>query len=257
MARKVLVTGGTGLLGRKLYSNSNLEFVKVGSEIDLLSENGPELIVRLAKQLECETLLHLAWNSNSVPGYEKSLINRNWLSTSMQIARECKDNGISFVGVGTGLEEDQSNQSEYAQSKRKLREFLQSEIGFEYMSWIRPFYIFDIQEMRPRIVEALFKQSKLDPLVIKFGSSEIDYISSSDVVNGITEAVSANLCGVIDIGSGYLISNRKFVTAVCLNEHIKIPLILDGSSGTPSAANLTPLVSLGWTPTHTQRYLSL
>jgi nucleoside-diphosphate-sugar epimerase len=257
MARKILVTGGTGLLGRKLISNSDIDFVKFGSEIDLLADGGPALIVELAQKHGCETLLHLAWTSNSVPDYDKSLKNSQWVSVSIQIARECVENGISFVGLGTGLEEDFSIQSEYVQSKRELRELLQKEIGLENMSWIRPFYIFDIQEKRPRIVEALFKQSALDPLVIQFGSSEIDYISSIDVANGIMQSISANLRGTIDIGSGCLITNRAFVNAVCNNEGVDIPLILDASSGTPSSANVKSLISLGWSPAHTSRYLYL
>jgi hypothetical protein len=256
MARKILVTGGTGLLGRKLISNSDIDFVKFGSEIDLLADGAPSLIVELAKKHGCETLLHLAWRSNSVPDYDKSLENSQWVSVSIQIARECAENGISFVGLGTGLEEDFSIHSEYVQSKRELRGLLQKEIGSESMAWIRPFYIFDIQEKRPRIVEALFKQSGLDPLVIRFGSSEIDYISSLDVATGITEAISANLCGTIDIGSGHLITNRAFVNAVCNNEGVAMPLILDASSGSPNPANIKSLTSLGWSPTHTYRYLS-
>jgi nucleoside-diphosphate-sugar epimerase len=257
MARKILVTGGTGLLGRKLMSSSNMEFMKVGSELDLLGDEGPELILELAKQNECDTLLHLAWKSNSVPDYEKSLENSQWVSASIQIARKCIQNGVSFVGIGTGLEEDPAANSEYAQSKRALRELLEKEIGLENLAWIRPFYIFDILEMRPRIVEALFKQSALDPLVIRFGSTKIDYISSIDVANGIVEAISAGSRGIVDIGSGRLISNRDFVNAVCKNENVEVPLMLDASSGMPHSADLTSLSSLGWSPSHTNRYLSL
>jgi nucleoside-diphosphate-sugar epimerase len=257
MARKILVTGGTGLLGRKLISNSEIHFVKLGSEIDLLADGGPTRLVELANEYECETLLHLAWKSNSVPDYDKSFENSQWVTVSMQIARECVENGITFIGLGTGLEEDFTIQSEYVQSKRELRGLLQKAIGPENMTWIRPFYIFDIHEKRPRIVEALFKQSSLEPLVIRFGSSQIDYISSLDVANGITEAISANLRGTIDIGSGCLITNRAFVIAVCKNEDIEIPLILDASSGIPNYANVKSLISLGWSPAHTSRYLSL
>ena len=111
--------------------------------------------------------------------------------------------------------------------------------------------------MRPRIVEALFKQSALDPLVIRFGSTKIDYISSIDVANGIVEAISAGSRGIVDIGSGRLISNKDFVNAVCKNENVEVPLMLDASSGMPHSADLTSLSRLGWSPSHTNRYLSL
>jgi nucleoside-diphosphate-sugar epimerase len=256
MARKVLVTGGTGLLGQRLKSNSVIEFIKIGSELDLLLENGPESIVKLARQLGCEALLHLAWCANSVPKYEDSLDNLAWVSASLKIARRCVAEGIQFIGVGTGLEADLSSQNDYVKSKRELRTLLQGEILLGDVTWVRPHFVFDIHEKRPRIVAALFNQTNIELPTIEYGLSKHDYISSIDVAEGITAAIVSNLMGIIDIGSGQLTSNKAFVTAVCRQAGVELPKILDRSMGDSKAADTARLKSIGWAPLDTLRFLS-
>jgi nucleoside-diphosphate-sugar epimerase len=255
MASKVLVTGGTGLLGRRLPNNSGLDFFKIGSSINLLENRGVEKVLSLANSYGCDAVLHMAWTSNSKSNYEVSPENILWAEKSIELAKKCVERGMFFAGIGTGLENDSSNTTPYVLSKRQVRTELLSELSLGLAGWLRPYYIFDIKECRPRLLKFVLDNSQDNFFVVNNGNSLHDYISSFDVSSGILEALRINLSGTVDIGSGKLISNRFFLQLICEELGIPVPKILSNSTGAGIVANLSAISETGWRPTLTEQFL--
>jgi nucleoside-diphosphate-sugar epimerase len=255
MANKVLVTGGTSLLGRRLPLDASIDFLKVGSELNLLESAGIDKVISMAIESGCDAILHLAWISNSNSMYEVNPENALWADKSIELAKKSVAAGLFFAGVGTGLEIDEANTTLYVASKRQVRASLDFELWNGLASWLRIFYVFDIEEHRPRLLASLFANSIDKPLVVTFGQSLIDYVSSIDASKAITAALRENLSGVIDIGSGSLISNELFIKRICAKTKNRLPMILENKSNRSFVANLESISKTGWRPVHTEELL--
>ncbi len=252
MASKVLVTGGTGLLGSRLPKNSGVNFLKLGSTLNLLESGGVDKALSIANSYGCDAVLHLAWASNSSQSYEESPENDLWAEISIELAKKCVAQGLFFAGLGTGLENDYSNLTPYVIGKRKVRSEIEFELSNGLASWLRPYFVFDIEKHRPRLLKLVLANAQDEALVVRYGNSLHDYISSRDVGTGILEVMRVNLSGIIDIGSGRMISNEFFVQHICNTIGIPIPQILSDSNNVKIVANLSAISKIGWRPVHTE-----
>ena len=215
MARRILVTGSTGLLGsRLLESNSRIEFIPLPQDINLLQKSGLSKLNDFGEKENVEGILHLAWTSNKNSGYQQERTNYDWYEFTIQLVESCLEKRLNFFGVSTCLDELTGPQSPYIDSKRKLIQTLSTEIMTERIGMFRPFYVVDEVLKRPGIYRDLFKSD----FVLKSSSQCNDYIHSVDVASGIILSIMANLGGSIDLGTGRLRSNKALVLAICKNE---------------------------------------
>lgn len=252
MARKVLVTGGTGFIGSKLESTLNLEYLKIGSEIDFLKSDGIMRIISLAIKNNCDAILHLAWISNSQKNYENNPDNLIWYTKTIEFAASAIKENLLFISIGTGAESESENQTLYVQSKRLTKHKLLNLTPSNLITWVRLFYIVDITERRPRIINELFKNNGIK--IIMYGSAMNDYVFIEDVISGINFILANNIFGEIDLGSGFLTSNSELITKICNLTGVQLPIIDNIFRSNGEVADTDKLTRLGWNPTLTTKF---
>ena len=252
MARKVLVTGGTGFIGSKLKSSSSLEYFKIGSKIDLLKPDGIRRIISLAITNNCDAILHLAWISNSQKYYENNPENLIWYNKTIELAASAIKANLLFISTGTGAESENENQTLYVESKRLTMNELSNLAPSNLITWVRLFYIVDIIKRRPRIINELYKNN--GNKLIMHGNTMNDYIFIEDVISGINFILENNIFGGIDLGSGFLTSNSDLVTKICDLTGVQLPIIENNYRSNGEVADIEKLTKLGWNPTHTTKF---
>ena len=251
MARRILVTGSTGLLGSRLLEfKSTIEFVPLPREIDLLQASGLRRLLDFSEKENVEGVLHLAWTSNKNSGYQQERANYDWYEFTIRLVESCLEKRFNFFGVSTCLDELSGPQPPYIESKRKLIQTLSAEIMAEKIGMFRPFYVVDEALKRPGIYRDLFESD----FVLKSSSQCNDYIHSVDVASGVIISLTANVRGSIDLGSGQLRSNKALAVAICKNEKIAHPLFLDEKKLDGPVAKIEKILKLGWKPNATNSF---
>lgn len=252
MAHRVLITGSTGLLGRWVlrYWPDGLERVAISHRrMDLTN---PETFLSAIDRVQPDLLLHLAWTASGTPHYRSSSDNAAWMTTSMAAAKHCLEHGIHFVGTGTGIDHLPPVDA-YSRSKAELRAALSHEIASEAVTWLRPFFVFDVAAERPRLVADTQNALRNDaPVLLQSPWTRHDFVHASDVGSAIVACMSHDLRGAIDIGSGQLRSVAELVEAcgaswqsVARQAH---------TTQADVAANLKVLGTTRWTPSTTDDF---
>lgn len=237
---RVLVTGGTGFIGR--YCLARL--AAVGYEVHSISRNArPVTAVRwhrcnLLDVGECRRaiesvrpthLLHLAWLAT--PGvFWDSTENLQWLESSVSLFRAFFDSGgRKAVGLGTcaeyesasaDLEESTANiqpSTVYGQCKAAA--------GFACLSaaqaykasalWVRLFYPYGPGEPKARLIPSVIAGlSQERRVVCSEGTQVRDFIFVQDVADALERLLSSDLSGFYNLGSGHGATVREVVMAI-------------------------------------------
>lgn len=250
MANRILVTGSRGFLGRELGTILNhSNFHVVPSKKASLEDSGyVEELLKMAISEKCDTLLHLAWASNSLPNYKRSPSNYVWAKKTVDIAKKCFEAKIKFCGVGSIAElNDFAESNYYAITKREAQRATQ-EISENFM-WIRPSHIISLNHGKPGLVREIRECG--GPVVIRNGNESQDFILLKDVLHGVRVALEEDFTGIVDIGSGqsYKVSQVAKVIARELGK--PEPIIAESNEKNNPPLNPHKLVSKGWRPTFT------
>jgi len=256
MARRILVTGINGLIGKRLLNSEELNFLASDTEIDILKPRGPELVIKKALEMNCHEILHLAWTSNSSQDYDSSSLHQAWRIQSFKMAIEAQEQKLAISLVGTGLDSNPFSKSAYIREKSLLKISLSPLINKKEILWIRPFYLVDILERRPRIIRELI-DSGIGGFSMQSGNSKQDYILASDVASAISYLLENRVLGAVDIGSGSLTRNIDLCRAVA--EKLDFPMPTDRELDMPIAgptADIVQLLQLGWLPAETSKLLN-
>jgi len=256
MALRVLVTGATGLIGTKLLtSNSAVEYVPL-KRVDLLEKDAENFVVGQCKKFNCSIVLNLAWVTNSIKDYRNSEVNHAWQEFSNKLSKLCFTEDICYAGLGSVAEIESEIKDAYALAKRNHFKFLVSELSLNNAIWFRPFYIFDIDELKPNILNFLHKNHV--PTRVNFPENAHDYVMTSDVVSAIDLALSKQLRGTIEIGLGKLSTNRELIQKICEMKNIPMPIMNQKITYQQSQpfASIQKLLDNGWTPKYTQAFFS-
>jgi hypothetical protein len=205
----------------------------------------------------CDSLLHLAWESNSTPDYDKKSIHYEWVEYSSTLIHRAIQQKLMVFATGTGLEnEDFVSNSNYLIAKKRLRQDVQLEINYGNVSWLQPYFILSRKFQRPRILAEYLKDpSNFQP---KNPAKGHDYIFVEDVGLAIDTIIGSKIRGVIEIGSGVNRTNADLINALRFHEKIcSFPLPAKPQSRLihdSRPADISKLRAMGWKPELTSEF---
>jgi nucleoside-diphosphate-sugar epimerase len=225
--RRVLVTGGTGFVGRPaatslidrgwevhVATRGGAVRGAIVHHVDLLRENIGELVRAIAP----EAILHLAWRVE--PGkFWTDPANLDWVAASLRLARAAAEGGVRrFVGVGTCYEYDWPSDAPcvegitplaahtlYDTAKSALasmlrRYFADAGVGF---AWARLFYLYgpgeDERRFVPSVARALVRGV---PALCTHGVAVRDFLDVRDAGAALAMLIAGDHRGDVNIGSG-------------------------------------------------------
>lgn len=227
---KILITGGTGFIGKNLHpflSQLNAEIIILSdrcsyesgfdniylSKCDLMDFNE---VKKKLKEIKASHLLHMAWGMS--PSDYNLVSNFDWLKGSMNLLEEFKkNNGRRVIITGSGVEykwdyscciegiTPLSYDNLYASTKNILRDFafaFCNSYNIE-IAWPRIFFTYGPHEHQERLVSHIIVSLLQNQTAnIRNGNIYRDYIYVKDVANIIVELIFNDFTGVLNIGAG-------------------------------------------------------
>ena len=252
MKERVLVTGGTGFIGRNVvdelirrgYEVHSLVYPPFAPEKEGLVQYEMNLLDN--KQLEeffnlhsFENLIHLAWYVGA--GCQTADVNFDWLAASLKILKHFKNAGGSkILMAGSVSEYDYSygymdekktplnNEFLYGKSKAALysiaKEFcLRNDINFK---WARIFNVYGPNERKERLMPSVIT-SMLKGEDVKVSTCEKfqDYLHVEDMAKGIVSLFESNVSDAVNICSGKPVQLRAIVEKIATLTNFKGKII--------------------------------
>jgi nucleoside-diphosphate-sugar epimerase len=239
--RRLLVTGGTGFIGRYTLPEllaRDFDVHVVGRsmpsddsprgitfhECDLLDTAAVRL---LTARLAPTHLLHLGWYAQ--PGlFWRSLENLHWVAASLNLYLAfAKAGGTRAVMAGSCAEYDWSHteldeartpllpRTLYGQSKQALHALLE-QAGLQTsvrMAWGRVFFLYGPHEATGRLVSDVI-QALMDrrPALCSDGTQERDFMHVSDVGRAFAALLDSDITGPVNIASGVCVPVRSVIS---------------------------------------------
>lgn len=238
MTRRVLVTGGTGFIGRQTVA----PLVERGFEVWLTSRDPwprdlaeladrypgsihhrvadllrPEVAAALIEEVRPSHLLHLAWDTRHGL-FWSSPENEAWVTASERLLAAFADRrGQRFVAAGTCVEYAATGRpvseasgvldpgSPYGRAKLAFRERLReaAERRGLHTAWGRVFHLFGPYERLPRLVPAAIDALlRGEPFPATAGTQVRDYSSVVDVAAAFVTILDSDFEGDINVASG-------------------------------------------------------
>lgn len=245
--KKVLLTGGTGFVGRKVFLNlldKDVEIkviVRKGKEDYFKKNESPRVELISTHDLfeensdwwaeQCkniDTVLHIAWYTEHGK-YLQSLENINCMKGTLNLAEGSIKAGIRrFVGIGTCFEYDLSKGdlsintplkplTIYAGAKASIFTFLSQlfpKASIEF-SWCRLFYLYGEGEDERRFFSYLHnKILKNEIAELSDGHQVRDFMDIVDAAKMIVENTLSHQQGATNICSGIPITIREFAEKI-------------------------------------------
>ena len=239
---KILVTGGSGLIGRYCLA----QLAARGHEVHAISTIrrdttevtwhqanilNPLQIKPVLRELKPTHLLHLAWETRHGL-YWTSKTNIEWSQASLALAEEfVRNGGKRLVVAGTCAEYQWSNVpsttlsenfptmpgSFYGQCKNSLQQTLSSRAPSATLSmaWGRIFSLYGPGEDPRRLVASVISALLQNRLATCNQADLIrDYCHAADVASAFVSLIENNLEGPINIGSGQAHSLGEVVNTI-------------------------------------------
>jgi nucleoside-diphosphate-sugar epimerase len=220
---KILVTGGTGFLGKKIISHllkePEYELTCVSrvsnessSKINWVRGDLSDLdFVECLDFSEYEQIFHLAWEG--LPNRSAYYSQKNYNISLNLIQRITKYTDIELNIVGscleygdiTGIVSEEirpDGTDDFAKAKISLYRVIQ-ELGVQYR-WFRPFFMYGEGQSDQSLIPNLISKLKNNlPIQIKSMSNSHDFICVEDVANAIVKASRTDYSfGDYNLGTG-------------------------------------------------------
>lgn len=282
MTKKVLITGGTGFIGRNVvaelikrgYEVHSLVFPPfapeqkglVQYEMNLMDANAVD---KFLSEHHFENLIHLAWYVGK--GCHIADQNIDWtISTLNLLTSFQKYGGKTFVGAGTISEyeykfgyllEDEtptSPETLYGESKNSVYKIAktfckQHDMKFK---WPRIFNLYGPNEKPQRLMPSVINSClKGEDVKVSDCLKFQDYLHVEDTARGIVEVFESSLQGAVNICSGKPVQLRYIVNKIAELTNFKGNILW---GAIPAAfgdevvvGNNDKLKSIGWNPKYT------
>ena len=282
MTKKVLITGGTGFIGRNVvaelikrgYEVHSLVFPPfapeqkglVQYEMNLMDSNAVD---KFLSEHHFENLIHLAWYVGK--GCHIADQNIDWtISTLNLLTSFQKYGGKTFVGAGTISEyeykfgyllEDEtptSPETLYGESKNSVYKIAktfckQHDIKFK---WPRIFNLYGPNEKPQRLMPSVINSClKGEDVKVSDCLKFQDYLHVEDTARGIVEVFESDIQGAVNICSGKPVQLRYIVNKIAELTNFKGNILW---GAIPAAfgdevvvGNNDKLKSIGWSPKYT------
>ena len=239
MARTVLVTGATGLIGRQTIaplrelgftvlagSRSGVDVEgAAGLACDILDPNAPE---ELFKSGLISHLLHLAWHDHPRDRWT-SPANLDWAAASLRLVRAFAEAGGTRVVAagscaeyewgGDRLSEDSSlkQNSLYGAAKATTGMALTAAapvLGVS-LAWARIFFCYGPGEPKGRLLGDLIKGIAAgEDVDCTDGLQKRDFLHTEDIGRGLAAILNSEAEGAINLASGTAIEVRSLIEEV-------------------------------------------
>ena len=259
---KILLTGHNGYIGSRLLKSLNVH--ANDCDIYVWDKNFGDLFdtERFANALELikpDIAILCAWQSTKPLDYEFDNRHYNWPCILELQVKLLKANDVFPIIFGSVADAFASVKDAYTQSKIELRRRLQESIDCMEITYLRPHYVLDEIEERPRIVKGI-------RACIEEGSDFFpnnpngyaDYIHINDVISAIHLVVFHKIAGIVNISSG--IERNAFSIAQVEYFRSGKPykyMHQAKSRGSELSRPHPSLISLNWWPETTSQYFSL
>ena len=282
MTKKVLITGGTGFIGKNVvaelikrgYEVHSLVFPPfapeqkglVQYEMNLMDSNAVD---KFLSEHHFENLIHLAWYVGK--GCHIADQNIDWtISTLNLLTSFQKYGGKTFVGAGTISEyeykfgyllEDEtptSPETLYGESKNSVYKIAktfckQHDMNFK---WPRIFNLYGPNEKPQRLMPSVINSClKGEDVKVSDCLKFQDYLHVEDTARGIVEVFESSLQGAVNICSGKPVQLRYIVNKIAELTNFKGNILW---GAIPAAfgdevvvGNDDKLKSIGWSPKYT------
>ncbi|MBE6421288.1 MAG: NAD(P)-dependent oxidoreductase [Elusimicrobium sp.] len=277
--KRVLITGGTGFIGRQVvsqllakgYEVHSLVYPPFAEEQAGLIQHEMNLmdtvaVGRFLKEHKFENLIHLAWYVGK--GCHGSDLNLDWTVATLNLLKFFKENGgKKFLGAGTISEyeykygfftEDMTPtdpRTMYGNSKNAIFNIAkvfckQNNIEFK---WPRIFNLYGPNEKPQRLMPSVILSClKGEDVKVSDCLKFQDYLHVEDTASGIVTVFESNLQGAVNICSAKPVQLRYIVEKIAQLTGFKGKI----SWGAVPAAfgdevvvgNNAKLLSLGWKP---------
>ncbi len=237
--KKVLITGGTGFLGKnfiELADKEKYEIHLITRELHFKGVNNyhgelldHQFVLNIIKNIRADILVLFAWDVKN-QNYWNSMENVKWINNTLFIAEQFLEQGGKYIVFsGTSASYDYSNKilmedrnmeqpdTVYGLSKLYTSNMLSLMAKSKKASYLeaRLFSIFGIYERRGRLItntiDLLLKGQKI---VNNKWSLYRDYIYIKDAVRAILHLMSIHAEGVFNISSGSVIQIKDILEII-------------------------------------------
>jgi len=277
MKKKVLITGGTGFIGRNVVD----ELISRGWEVHSLvfppfapEKEGliqyemnlmdTEAVNKFLKEHNFENLIHLAWYVG--PKCHVHDLNLDWTLATLNLLKNFKENGGKrFAGAGTISEyeykygyllEDETPTSPktlYGESKNsiyKIASVYCKQNGIEF-KWPRIFNLYGPAEKSQRLMPSVINSClKGEDVKVSDCLKFQDYLHVKDTAYGIVDVFESDIEGAVNICSGKPVQLRAIVEKIAQLTNFKGKILW---GAIPAAfgdevvvGNNEKLKSIGW-----------
>lgn len=284
MDKKVLITGGTGFIGRNVVN----ELIKRGYEVHSLvyppfapEQEGlvqyemnlmdSEAVNKFLSEHHFENLIHLAWYVGE--GCQTSSVNLDWIEVSLNLLKKFKNNGgkkVLFTGsmseydyrYGYMTENFTPLYNEYLYGKAKAAlynlfiQYCKTE-DLDY-KWARLFNVYGPNERKTRLMPSVIV-SCLEGRDVEVSTCTKyqDYLHVEDIACGIVALFESNVDGAVNICSGQPIQLRTIVEKIAeltnfkgnilwgaIPTYFEEPLVVGNNSRLKNEVGFTPKYDL-------------